>query len=209
MSELLNRVDDIRKFISSAKGAVSELRSQKREQKDNLEKTEKEIRILEKARIIIQTVAQMTQQELEFHISELVSLALETVFENPYKLKLVFELRRNKTEADLFFSRDGADIDPLTASGGGVVDVAAFALRASLWNLSIPHVHPVLILDEPFRFVRGEKDKVGLMLQEISEKLGLQIIMITQENVLTEYAHRSFQVTKAGKRSKVTQLKTS
>lgn len=130
------------------------------------------------ARALIQTVARQTQQTLEFHVSSLVSSALEAVFPSPYEFAARFVERRNKTECDLFLTRGGKDYDPMTATGGGVVDVASFGLRAAFWALT--KRRPVLILDEPFKFVsEGLHGACSEMLKALSEQLGIQIIMIS------------------------------
>ena len=129
-------------------------------------------------------------------MSELVTLALSGVFPDPYQFKLRFVVRRGKTEADLLFLRGEQEIDPLSASGGGVVDVAAFALRVALWRLS-NGLRPVLILDEPAKFVSASlRENVGKMLKELSGRLGLQIIMITHIQEFAEIADRTFEVSK-------------
>lgn len=135
----------------------------------------------EEAQTIIQNIAQATQQELEYHVSELVTLAMAAVFDDPYKLAVEFVLRRGRTEADLWFVRDGTRVRPLTASGGGAVDVGSFALRISLWSLRNPRTRPVFILDEPLKWLKGGTlpEKGALMMKEISEKLGVQIIMVS------------------------------
>lgn len=142
-------------------------------------------RNLEEALLVSQEVAQQTQEELEYQVSTLVTNALESIFPDPYKFNVSFEIKRGKTEAVLYFTRDGEEIDPLTASGGGVVDVAAFALRLSAFLISNEKPPPVIILDEPFRFVSEEyQPAVAELLEEMSEKLGIQIIMITHVSTL-------------------------
>ena len=155
-----------------------------------------EVDIME-AQEILQTVAQATQRELEYHISELVTLALKAVFPDPYEMHLDFVTRRNKTEADLSFSLgEETGIDPMTASGGGAVDVAAFGLRVSSWSLSRPHTRAVLLLDEPFRFLnKALQSKASLILKEISTSLGLQMIIVTHEENLLDAADRIFETT--------------
>lgn len=135
----------------------------------------------EQAQVIIQEVAQLTQEQLQYQVSELVTLALASVFENPYELELEFVQRRGRTEADLWFVRDGKRINPMEASGGGAVDVAAFALRIALWSLAKPRTRNTLILDEPLKFLKGGElpEKGALMIKEISERIGLQIIMVS------------------------------
>lgn len=142
---------------------------------------------------MIQEVAQQTQEELKYHISEIVTLALAAVFDKPYQFEVDFVQRRNQTEADLWFVRDGERIDPLTASGGGAVDVASFALRASLWALQ--RNRPILILDEPGKFIsKTYQPKFGEMLQMISKRLSIQILFITHCDDLVDSADRIFEV---------------
>lgn len=150
----------------------------------------------DKARVIIQEVAKITQQELEFHISELVSLALSAVFDDPYKFKVDFVIKRERTEAELYFERDGERVHPMTASGGGAVDVAANALRFALWSLKSPRTRNTIILDEPYRFLsKDAQPRAAAMLKEISRKLGIQVIMVSHNPDLIEAADKAFEVT--------------
>jgi hypothetical protein len=165
----------------------------------------------EKAREIIRIVGQKTQEQLKYHISDITSLALEAVFDDPYELAVDFVERRNKTECDLYFVRDGSKVDPLTASGVGAVDVAAFALRVAAWSMNNPRTRNVLILDEPFKHLKGEKEnkQVLEMIHKISKKLKLQIIMVSDERVdrevTIENTDRLFEVKIRKRISKIIQ----
>lgn len=131
-----------------------------------------------KARALVQKVAEETQKKIEFQISNLVSLALASVFPDPYTFKVEFVQRRNRTECDFFFVKDGNSIEPISSSGGGAIDVAGFALRIAIWSLK--KSHPIFILDESFRFVSVDlQEKCSQMLKELSDKLGIQIILIS------------------------------
>jgi len=150
---------------------------------------------VEEARAVIQVVAQQTQQRLEYHVGEIVSLAMAAVFDRPYALRLVFVQRRNKTEADIVFERDGEQCRPIDASGGGAVDVAAFALRVAMWSLRRPRSRNTLILDEPLKMLsRDRMPRAAAMIAEISRRLGLQIIMVSHAQELIEGADRYFEV---------------
>ena len=186
---------DYRKELERKKGRKEQLHH-------DLEQVEGQVKVLgkhsiycEEAQIIIQDVAQQTQAQLEYHISELVTLAMSAVFEDPYELKVEFVLRRNRTECDLWFVRDGNFVNPMLASGGGAVDVAAFALRVALWSLARPRTNNILLLDEPAKFVSSNlRTNVGAMLKEISKLLNLQIIMVSHAQELIEAADRYFEV---------------
>lgn len=134
----------------------------------------------DEARQIIQAIAETVQEEAHKRIAGVVSQCLATVFAQPYEFHIRFRQARGRTEAELVFVRDGKDINPIDASGGGVVDVAAFALRLSSLMLSRPARRRVMILDEPFRFVsQNYRANVRAMMEELSRDLGVQFIMVT------------------------------
>jgi hypothetical protein len=136
---------------------------------------------------ILQLLAQGVQQKAHSKIAGVVTKCLSSVFDDPYEFNIIFDRKRGSTEARLRFTRRGLDVDPLTASGGGMVDVAAFALRVACLILSRPRLSRVLVLDEPFRFVSEQyQDNVRSMMEQLSEEMGIQIIMITHnENLAT------------------------
>lgn len=166
----------------------------------------------EQAREIIREVGLKTQQQLSFHISDIASLALEAVFKDPYQLKANFVQRRNKTECDLLFIRDEAEIDPIEASGVGAVDVASFALRVASWSMERPRTHNTIMLDEPFKHLKGAEanQRVLDMINEVSKRLGIQIIMVSDERIPREdiiaAADRVFEVSI---KDRVSQIKVS
>ena len=162
---------------------------------ESLQTLQRQFKRHEKAREIIRTVGLQTQQQLQFHISDVTSLALESVFNDPYQLKVDFVQRRNKTECDLLFIKGDSEMDPLTASGGGAVDVAAFALRIASWSMAHPRTRATIILDEPLRFLSADnQEKASRMIKELSQRLGLQFIIVTHESVLASYADKVFEV---------------
>lgn len=154
-------------------------------EKDSYDEVTERIKAIQEAQQIIQVVASTIQNKAQERVASIVSRCLELVFDNPYEFRIAFEEKRGKTEARLYFQRDELEVDPLTASGGGVVDVAAFALRLSCLMLSIPPKRKVLVLDEPFRFVSREyRSRVRQMIETLSEEMGIQFVMVTHDPVL-------------------------
>ena len=188
-------LSNLRQKLERKKGQQSQLQDDLQTAKKEEEHISVEIINTEAAQAIIQVVAQKTQEELEYRLSEIVSLALAAVFEDPYKLKVNFVIRRGKTECDLLFEKNKEIFDPLTSSGGGAIDIAAMALRVAIWSLTQPRTRNVLILDEPFRFLSREYQvKASIMLGELSKKLDLQIIMVSHSESLIEGANKVFRV---------------
>ena len=188
-------IQQLRNSLEQQKGQKLQItRSIESLQKD-LSENKRSLHRHEQAKEIIRTVGLTTQQQLQFHISDITSLALEAVVPDPYELAVEFVQRRNKTECDLYFVRDENKVDPLTASGVGAVDVAAFALRIASWSMANPHTRNTIILDEPFRFLSvNYQEQASRMLKELSDKLGIQFIIVTHEQVLAESADRVFEV---------------
>lgn len=167
-----------------------------------LQQTLKRQETVLKAQALIQTTAQETQNQLTYHVQALVQNALDAVFPTVYLFRAAFELRRGQTEVDIWLDKDGEAIDPRDAAGGGVVDVVCFALRVVAWSLS--QTSPVLILDEPFKWVSmGLRPICGQLLRGISDRLGLQIIMVTHDPELVEQADRIFLVEQKARRSRI------
>lgn len=137
------------------------------------------------AQSALQTVAAGVQQQAHDQIARVVSRCLEAIFDDPYELHIQFERKRGKTEATLSFQRDGQGLDPTTAAGGGVVDVAAFALRLAALVLERPCRRKLLILDEPFRFIsRDYAGRVRDLLAALSKEMKVQFVIVTHDPVL-------------------------
>jgi DNA repair exonuclease SbcCD ATPase subunit len=186
---------EIRSRLERLKGSREQIKKDIRSNEESLKSDKRELIRYEQAKEVLREVGIKTQQQLQYHISDITSLALEAVFPDPYKLEVEFIQRRNKTECDIYFSRAENRVDPISASGGGAVDIAAFALRIASWSLERPHSRATIILDEPMRFVsEGLRDQASRMIKEVSQKLGVQFIIITHEPKLAAYADKVFEV---------------
>ncbi len=147
---------------------------------DALEETTYDLANIKKAQVLSQQVAKEIQDRTYGCIASIVTQCLEAVFDEPYKFKLGFVQKRGKTEAVLAFEREGQALDPMAGSGGGVVDVAAFALRLASLTLQGSHTRRLLVLDEPFKFLSMEyRERVRDLLLLLAEKMNLQIVMVT------------------------------
>lgn len=191
----INRVKQL--FLQS-KGMKKQIENNLIQNKTTLDNLNDRIKLLEQAQAFLQKVAQDTQSQLKFQIEDIVNLALETCFPNEYEFQLQFNIARGKTDAELVFlsQKTGRPIDPMNASGGGVVDLTAFALRIASYALE-QGVDNVIILDEPFRFIsRDLQARAGEILKSLSTKLGIQILMVTHIGQMIDVADKVFEVKK-------------
>lgn len=189
------QLENLTKKLHQLQGQKELLVQQKNEAERNAGVYQQTYINILKAREIVSTVAQNTQKAIEIHISSLVSVALASVFPDPYLFSLRFAQRRNKTEADLIFIKNGNEItDILENGGGGVADVASFALRIALWSLK--KTRATFLLDESFKFLHNPnyQEKTSEMLKEISSRLGIQIIMISDQQALLKSADKVIEI---------------
>uniref|UniRef100_A0A6M3IMH0 Uncharacterized protein n=2 Tax=viral metagenome TaxID=1070528 RepID=A0A6M3IMH0_9ZZZZ len=148
-----------------------------------------------KARTIVQTVARSTQESIEIHIGNITTLALATVFPDPYTFSLRFIERRNTTEADLIFTKNGNETDDiLNTGGGGVADIASFALRIALWSLK--KTRATFLLDEPDKFLHSPvyQEKASALMKDLCEKLGIQILLISDQQRIIAAADKVIRI---------------
>ena len=179
--------------ISRMSGKQELLQKRKDTDSKNITQLKQDLIYLEAAQAFIQQVAKDTQEQLRFMISDVVNLALDTCFPDEYIFNVNFEIKRGKTEASLSFIKNGIEVDPMEASGGGVVDLASFALRIAAWSLG--RSNNTIILDEPFRFLSKDLHaQAGMILKKLSEHLKLQIVMVTHNQEIINYAHKVFEV---------------
>jgi DNA repair exonuclease SbcCD ATPase subunit len=189
--------------LFEANKKVQQLQGRRIELEDSIEqlivKVKKEKKYqhnLEKAHEILKQVGLQTQQQLVYHISDVTSVALESVFDEPYKLILDFVDKRGKTECDILFEKEGTKVDPMLSSGGGVIDIASFALRIASWSMKVPRTRSIIILDEPFKHLSKDlHDRASEMIKMLSQKLGIQFLIVTHEAALGMYADKVFTVT--------------
>ena len=158
---------------------------------------------LQKARIIIAKAGKYTQSYLKDYIEELVSNALQAVFEEDYKFIIEFDIKRNRPEAKISLKIRGEEVEPKDSVGGGVMDIASFALRVVLWSIENPKSTNTLILDEPFHFIHGKIENASKLLKKLSKDLGIQFIIVSQLEELNQYADKTFIIKHNGKFSEI------
>ena len=144
------------------------------------EDTAEQLTAFAEARDFLQERARFVQAKAHQRIATIVTKCLCTVFDDPYEFRIEFRSLRGKTQADLKFYKGDEEYDPMESAGGGVLDVASFALRLACLVLQKGKVRPILFLDEPFKFVsKNYLPRVASLLEELSNKLGIQIVQVT------------------------------
>lgn len=181
--------------LTSAQGQRAYIGRQVIEKESLVDSYVDKLHSLEEAQVFLQKVAQATQEQLRVHIKDIVQLCLDSIWPGEVEFDLIYEVKRGKTEARLVFIIDGEEVDPLDADGGGLVDIASFALRIAVWTLG--NTRNTIILDEPMKHLSDNLQPLAAeIIKELSQKLGLQVIMITHRKELTGIADKVFEVSR-------------
>jgi DNA repair exonuclease SbcCD ATPase subunit len=161
-----------------------------------------------KMRAITQEVAEQTLNNLSYQVSSIVTSALASVWPDPFGFEIEFKQARNQIECHLWFVKDEHRIDPMESSGGGALDVASFALRITYWSLLPNPTRPTFLLDEPFKYVSEDlQEACSNMVKMLSEKMGVQVIMVSHLPNINSSADREYRVRLSGDVSKVKEVK--
>lgn len=194
---------DLQSLVDQSIGQRDLLKTQLHDLEKKKQKLSLRLPAIEETQALIQKVAGDTQEQLKIHIEDIVNTGLETCFPEEYSCYIDFIPSRGKTEADIYLKDyKGNRVNPLQDNGGGLADIVSFSLRLACWTLS--KTDPLIVLDEPFKFLSRElRPLAGELLKTLSEKLKLQIIMVTHDEEMIEVADKVFKVIRKGRESEV------
>lgn len=191
----MNMLSTYRKKVTDKVADLRILEKQQSKTQVNIDRNNKILATRQESHAYIQAAAEVTQKTLEQQLSAVVSPALAAVFidKDPYEFVVDFVQRRNTTECDLMFNRNGEPVDPLSDAGLGPADIASVALKVS--NRTASDTRAVLIIDEPLKNLsKSYHTLAAIMFRELSKKLNLQLIIITHVPDLREGANRLITV---------------
>lgn len=182
-------------FLAQKKGLRERLEHQKKDTDTTLKDKKQTATHLKEAREIMNVVGILAQNEVKTVIEELVTQALQSVFDKSYSFVIENKILRNKPETNFYVEIDGKQFSLKEELGGGIVDIVSFSLRIVLWALKSPRSANTIILDEPGKFI--SKDLIpgfGEMIKRLSEMLGLQFIIVSHEQDLIDAADTAYVV---------------
>lgn len=190
MTDLSERLYDARCRADKLKLDYGIARKTAKRERAKLTEAKANLAAAIEARDIAQAVGETVQRQAHGHVSDLVSRCLSAVFgKDAYSFSIIFDKKRNRTEARAVFLRNGDEIDPLSAAGGGVVDVTAFALRLAVLLLRHPQPRRFVVLDEPCKMLsRDYVPRMRVLIETLAEELSFQFVIITHNDELASGA---------------------
>ena len=190
---LRDRHTKISKVIAQRKADKDAVLSNIAHLEEKIENSRKVHNALLTCRVFFQKEAEVAQEDVVNVLSGVTSMALADIFPDPYTCVIETGIKRNSTEAVILFEKDKVKVEPKDATGGGPIDVGSFAARVAFTHLS--QARPLIVADEPFKFVsRNLLSKCPEMLHMLSEKLGMQFIIVSHLEEVIEAADTKIYV---------------
>lgn len=206
MGSIAYKVTKLGNFLHEKLSKKATLESMLLSNKNRVAEIDKQSDDLSKASLFLQTLSDSSRNAILGKISAIVTDVLKKVKDKDLAFQMTLSTERNQLELNFSVVDEatGQTFDILNSCGGGIADLVAFALRVSLllkWN---PSLSRVLVLDETFKFVSvKDQELLAEFVKQLSEKLNLQIILVTHSQTLGNAAHRVFQISQNNKQSEI------
>lgn len=206
LGSLSNDYDQLNRVVTQKEGESLFVSRQKEQVELNLKQNKEKIILIDKTIAFAQKFTELSRRETLDKMSFLVTTALQEIKDKNLSFKVNYDKKRNQAVADFLIHSDllNKDMGIMESCGGTIFDLCEVVLRISLLLKWKPSLSRIFILDESFKHVSPQdRPKLAQFIHELSEKLGLQIILISHSQEITEGAHKVFKVSYDGIKSTV------
>jgi DNA repair exonuclease SbcCD ATPase subunit len=199
LDELTLRARRHRRTLDSRSGEMRANLLRGKELKEEVEDLKVEVEDLDRVTALLNSMGEDRQFQTQQKIEELVTRGLQTIFDASLSFHIVQSVQRRSVVVEFVLrttlGRMVIDTPVLEARGGGVAATIGFLLRLVVMLLSSgTRTENLLVLDETFAHVSAEYlSAVGEFLQEVKDKTGVQILMVTHQPELAEFADKVYR----------------
>ncbi len=155
-------------------------------------------------------MGEVWQRKFQKSTAIIVSEGLSHVFGEELELKIVSSTKSDMDAVEFVMIKDGEEEDIMDGQGGGYIGIIAFLLRVLLIMASRPLLRLLLVMDEPFAHVSPEyRQPLAEMAAALIDRLGFQVIMVTQEREYVDVADVAYSFEKVNKITRTHVLKVA
>lgn len=156
------------------------LEKQIKQEDSGIKSASKKLVISQDSLQFVENVANSRRASMKEQIESVLSEAVVLVYGASHSVELTYDIKNNRSSVIIELIRkikDGLVRRQMDGFGGGVSDVLSVPLRL-LVLLSSRKNAPVCVLDECYKHIDVERiEVVAQFLKDISDKLGLQLIV--------------------------------
>lgn len=150
------------------------------------------------------------QAQVYRQIENTVTEGLRTVFNEDLRLEVETKMvgSRSETVFNIVSKTPEGELSTsiMDSRGGGVAAIVGFLVQAVLVLLT-PSLRPILFLDESFRNVSEEyQAPLGEFIQDLCQRTGLQVVLVTHQPTIAEYASNWYSFSQQNGKTKITKV---
>ena len=205
MLSVIGKYDSLKESFRNVGYQVDSLRTQHKSLCSEISDLKTEEAILEETSETLKKIFEKLNKKSIEGVENLVSYALNSIWDDRvYQFKIISKERGASSTNKFVLIKNGIEVDIMDGSGGGLVDIVALILRLIYTLKAKPTLKPVLFLDEPFQHASVDyHEKIGALLTELIDKLGLTIVMVTHTPIIENYATKIYTLVETSEDSVV------
>lgn len=209
IENLENRLMDFQTYVITQRTLLTEKETRLQTQSLRIDELKKKTVILSQCKELLERCNIASRDFIKTEVEQLTTQALRATLDDPdICFAINFEIKRNQVEAEFILTK-GTDQKPLEedimrSRGGGITDIISFALK--IITLELLKIPGPLILDEPGKMISEHYiDNFGKFVSQVSQTFGRQVIIVTHNNRLMQFASNVIEVTQTKGVAKVKQ----
>jgi len=157
------------------------------------------VELLDKVGHVLSKVAELSRRDTINRLEVLISYALQTILDEPsYRFFIQEREQKNGIIYEFMYEKFGLPPVPLGAdtSGGGVGDIASTFLAIIIPIFLNQKARRFVVLDERFKHLHvSNLSRVAQVIKFLSQKLGIQFLIVTQREELLQAADKAYRFT--------------
>jgi hypothetical protein len=173
---------------------------QAREAEEEIIKSADKVKLATDALLFLEEVANSRRGSMKGRIESVLTEALQLVYGSTRKIELTYSVKNNRSHLafELIKETKAGEVRRVldgTGSGLGVSDTVSVPLRL-LVLLGSKSSDRICVLDECYKHVDGERiHLVVQFLQVLTQRLGMQVILLSHHEQLRTEVDASYEVT--------------
>lgn len=186
---LLAKIENLKSRYKALRDKVLVLSKQKelylseyKALREKLRIAEQEIADYEAINAILECAQQAEHESTIGVYEKLLTALIEDTLDNNRKIKMNLAIERGMPALEIYSEKEEGKLEDIYSSNGGSINnIVSVGLRAI--SLIRSKKRRLLILDESDCWLKGDYiPKFGAVIQQLSERLGIQIVMISHHN---------------------------
>ena len=187
-NSLQSLLKSARREYADKKAANDYLKSEAAKLSSRLDEVSGKLEVSKKASDFLVSIANQRRDGAKSRIEKAATDAVQAIYGPDYSVKLEISQKANRSNLEIKVCKktpDGVVERDMDGIGGGVSDTVSIPLR--LMVLSASDTDRVAILDEAWKHLDQNRiGRVGKLLENICEGMGMQIIFVTHHHSLCD-----------------------